>query len=116
MLRSTLLCAAAITIAASAFAHHGPGTFELGKTVSFKSAKLTKLEFLNPHGWLYFETTEADGKVMKHRCEMRSAHVLPRSGWSPELLKIGKKVDITASPDGADVASCYLQTIMFANG
>ena len=29
-----LLCAAAMAIAAPAFAHHGPGTFELGKTVS----------------------------------------------------------------------------------
>ena len=116
MLRSILLCAAAIAIAAPAFAHHGAGTFELGKTVSFTAAKLTKVELLNPHGWLYFETTEPDGKVMKHRCEMRSAHVLRRSGWSPELFKSGEKVDITASPDRADVASCYLQTIVFANG
>ena len=116
MLRSILLCAAAMAIAAPAFAHHGPGTFELAKTVSFTAAKLTKIELLNPHGWLYFETTEPDGKVMKHRCEMRSAHVLRRSGWSPELFKSGAKVDITASPDRADVASCYLQTIVFANG
>ena len=116
MLRSTMLCAVAIAIGAPAFAHHGAGTFELGKTVSYPAAKLTKVEFLNPHGWLYFETTEPDGKVQKHRCELRSAHVLRRSGWSPELFKAGEKVDITASPDRADVASCYLQTILFANG
>ena len=116
MLRSTMLFIAAVAIATPAFAHHGGGTFELNKTVSFPGAKLTKLEFLNPHGWLYFETTEPDGKVMKHRCEMRSAHVLRRSGWSAELFKSGAKVDITASPDRADVASCYLQTIVFENG
>jgi hypothetical protein len=115
MLRSTILFAAAIAFAVPVFAHHGAGTFELNKTVSYPGARLTKVEFLNPHGWLYFETTE-NGKVMKHRCELRSAHVLRRSGWSPELFKAGEKVDITASPDRADVASCYLQTIMFANG
>jgi len=115
MLRSTLLFIAAIAIAVPTFAHHGAGTFELNKTVSYPGARLTKVEFLNPHGWLYFETTE-NGKVMKHRCELRSAHVLRRSGWSPELFKSGEKVDITASPDRADVASCYLQTILFANG
>ena len=114
-MRATLLCAAAIVIAAPAFAHHGAGTFVLNQTVSYPGAKLTKVEFLNPHGWLYFETVK-DGKVMKHRCELRSAHTLRRSGWSPELFKSGEKVDITASPDRADVASCYLQTIMFANG
>ena len=116
MLRSTLSFAAAVAIAAPAFAHHGAGTFELGKTVSYPNSKLTKVEFLNPHGWLYFETTEPGGKVQKHRCELRSAHTLRRSGWSPELFKSGEKVDITASPDRADVASCYLQTIVFANG
>ena len=79
----SLFVAAALAIAAPAFAHHGAGTFELGKTVSYPKAKLTKVEFLNPHGWLYFETTE-NGKVMKHRCELRSAHTLRRSGWSPE--------------------------------
>ena len=116
MLRSTLLFVAVVAIATPVFAHHGAGTFQLNRTVSFPGAKLTKVEFLNPHGWLYFETTEPDGKVMKHRCELRSAHVLRRSGWSPELFKAGEKVDITASPDSADVASCYLQTILFANG
>jgi hypothetical protein len=116
MLRSTLLLTAALALAAPAFAHHGGGTFELNKTVSFTGARLTKIEFLNPHGWLYFETTEADGKVQKHRCEMRSAHVLRRSGWSPEIFKSGARVDITASPDRADVASCYLQTVLFADG
>jgi hypothetical protein len=52
MLRKTLLFAAAVAIATPAFAHHGSGTFDLSKTVSFPNAKLTKLEFLNPHGWL----------------------------------------------------------------
>jgi hypothetical protein len=115
MLRLTMLLAVAVALAVPASAHHGAGTFELSKTVSYPGARLTKVEFLNPHGWLYFETTE-NGKVLKHRCELRSAHVLRRSGWSPELFKSGEKVDITASPDRADVASCYLQTIVFANG
>src|SRR5215208_8286788 len=116
MRRAAAFVVVSLAMAASAAAHHGGGTFELNKTVNFTGAKLTKLEFLNPHGWLYFETTEADGRVQKHRCEMRSAHVLRRSGWSPELFKTGERVDITASPDRADVASCYLQTIVFANG
>jgi len=116
MLRAAAFVVVSLAVAASAAAHHGAGTFELGKTVSFPGAKLTKVEMLNPHSWLYFEVTGPDGKVSKYRCEMRSAHVLRRSGWSPELLPNGARVDITASPDRADVASCYLQTILFANG
>jgi hypothetical protein len=116
MIRAAVIVAVVVLLAAPTYAHHGGGTFELSKTVSFPNAKLTKLELINPHSWLYFETTEPDGKVQKHRCEMRSAHVLRRSGWTPDLFPSGARMDITASPDRADVASCYLQTILFSNG
>lgn len=98
------------------FAHHGGGSFELNKTVSFKGAKLTRIELINPHSWLYFDVTGKDGRPEHHRCEMRSMHVLRRSGWTPELFKPGQLMDIEASPDRADANSCYLQTILFANG
>jgi hypothetical protein len=116
-MRKTLLALiAASLLIAPAFAHHGPGTFELGKTVNYPDAKLTRVEFINPHSWLYFETTDAAGTVTKHRCEMRSAHVLRRSGWTTDLFRSGARMNLTASPDRADPASCYLQTIEFANG
>ena len=105
-----------IAIAAPVSAHHGFGTFELNKTVNFPGAVITQVEFINPHSWLYFETKDASGRVSKHRCEMRSAHVLRRSGWEAQIFRAGQRVDITASPDKADAASCYLQTIVFADG
>jgi len=115
----TRLAALVVTFTAltvPALAHHGPGTFELGKSVTFNNATLTRIEFINPHSWLYFETKESDGKIMKHRCEMRSAHTLRRSGWEATMFKSGEVVTIEASPDRADPASCYLQTVQFANG
>jgi hypothetical protein len=99
----------------SLLAHHGFGTFDLTRSVTY-TGKLTRLEFINPHSWLYFETTDANGKVMKHRCEMRSAHTLRRSGWSRELFPIGQQVTIEAAPDREDPASCYLNTIRFRDG
>jgi len=116
MSRSAAFVAVFMACAVPALAHHGAGTFELSKTVSFTGAKLTRVELFNPHGWLYFEVTDANGSVSKHRCEMRSAHTLRRSGWSKELLPVGQRVNITASPDRIDPNSCYLQTILFENG
>jgi hypothetical protein len=101
--------------AGAASAHHGPGTFELGKSVTY-TGKLTRIDFVNPHSWLYFEVADANGRVSKHRCEMRSAHTLRRSGWSKELFPINSKVTIEAAPDRADPNSCYLNTIRFENG
>jgi hypothetical protein len=116
MIRSAALAAVFIAVALPALAHHGPGTFELAKSVSYPNATITRIEFINPHSWLYFETKEPDGTILKHRCEMRSAHTLRRSGWDPSMFKAGQQASIDASPDRADVASCYLNTIKFANG
>lgn len=99
----------------AALAHHGGAEYDLGKTVEFK-AKLTKVDLINPHAWLYFDVAEKDGKVSHHRCEMRSVHVLRRSGWTKELFPVGQQITIEASPNRTDPASCYLQTILAADG
>src|SRR5262245_20998169 len=99
-----------------AFAHHGAGSFELSKSVTFAGAKLTRIDLINPHSWLYFDVMSADGRVEHHRCEMRSVHVLRRSGWTKDLFPVGQLITVEASPDRSDPTSCYLQTILFEDG
>jgi len=96
-------------------AHHGGGTFDLSKSVTY-TGKLTRVELVNPHSWLYFDVTDDAGKVSHHRCEMRSVHVLRRSGWSQELFQVGQRITVEAAPDKIDPNSCYLNTIKFDNG
>jgi Family of unknown function (DUF6152) len=115
MIRTGLIVACVAASAGSALAHHGFGTFDLSKSVTY-TGKLTRLEFINPHSWLYFEVTDAGGKVQKYRCEMRSAHTLRRSGWAAELFPMGQQVTIDANPDRNDPNSCYLNTIKFKDG
>ena len=43
-------------------------------------------------------------------------HVLRRSGWEKELFPVGQQITIEASPNRTDPASCYLQTILMADG
>jgi Family of unknown function (DUF6152) len=98
-----------------ALAHHGGNEYDLAKTVEFKG-KLTSVDLINPHAWLYFDVTETGGKATHHRCEMRSVHVLRRSGWTKNLFPVGQQITIEASPNRTDPASCYLQTLLMANG
>jgi hypothetical protein len=106
---------AAMLVCQLALAHHGGSEYDLGKTVAFKG-KLTRVDLINPHSWLYFDVVEPDGRISHHRCEMRSVHVLRRSGWSKELFPVGQQITIEASPNRTDPASCYLQTILTADG
>jgi Family of unknown function (DUF6152) len=98
-----------------ALAHHGGSEYALNQTVEFKG-KLTRVDLINPHSWLYFDVTDKDGQVSHHRCEMRSQHVLRRSGWTPDLFKVGQQITLEVSPNRTDPNSCYLQTILFADG
>lgn len=111
MRRTTLL----FLLPSLALAHHGGNEYDLKATVEFK-AKLTRVDMINPHAWLYFDVAEKDGSVSHHRCEMRSVHVLRRSGWTKEMFPIGQPVTIEASPNRTDPSSCYLQTILLADG
>ena len=107
--------AVAVALAPGATAHHGFGTFLMNKDVEI-TGTVTGLDFVNPHSWLYLDVTQPDGKVVAMRCEMRSATTLRRSGWTPELFKVGKKITITGSPDRDDPYSCYVSTVIFADG
>ena len=96
-------------------AHHGFGTFLMNEDVTI-TGTVTRLDFVNPHSWLHLDVTQPDGKVVAVRCEMRSATTLRRSGWSPDLFPVGKKITITGSPDRDDPYSCYVSTVIFDDG
>jgi hypothetical protein len=105
----------AALVAAPAAAHHGIGTFDTKREITISGA-VTGIDFVNPHAYLYLDATGADGKVAAWKCEMRSATTLRRSGWSPEMFKPGTAVTITGAPDRNNPTSCYLTTIVFADG
>ena len=107
--------AAALAVAVPAAAHHGFGNFDRNGEVSIEGT-VTGVDFVNPHSWLYLDVTGADGQRAAWRCEMRSATTLRRSGWAPEMFKPGEPVTITGAPDRNDPNSCYLNTIVFADG
>jgi hypothetical protein len=118
MLRMSLRLAAvsaAVIAAQAASAHHGFGNFDRSREVKLEGT-VTSIDFVNPHAYVYFEATNADGTKVAKRCEMRAATVLRRSGWSAEMFKPGEPITIEGAPDRFDVNSCYVHTVAFADG
>jgi hypothetical protein len=101
--------------AGAASAHHGFGNFDRSREVALEGT-ITGIDFVNPHAYVYFEATNADGTKTAKRCEMRAATVLRRSGWSAEMFKNGEPIKIEGAPDRFDVNSCYVHTVVFADG
>ena len=73
--------------------------------------KLTRLDFVNPHSYVYFDVVGADGKVVAMKCEMRSATTLRRSGWSPEMFVRGAAIKVTGNPHRDDPTACTVETL-----
>lgn len=113
--RTLIFAGAAVAASGAAWAHHGIANFDLNKDVEIAGA-VARLAFVNPHSWLYVDVTGSDGKVVQWQCEMRSATVLRRSGWSEAMFAPGTRLRITGSPDRHEPNTCYLGTVTFADG
>jgi hypothetical protein len=115
MIKYVLFIFGSFFLSASIFAHHGIRNFDHDSELRL-SGTITDLAFVNPHSWIYFDVTAEDGGVSNWRCEMRAATALRRSGWSPEIFTVGKRIEITASPERDGSNTCYMSTIVFEDG
>lgn len=97
MRRTGLLVAMAgmlLNPVSTALAHHAfSAEFDQSKPVKL-AGEISKLEWTNPHAWLFVDVKGADGKVVTWRFEMGAPNALLRAGWSREDIKPGTAVTI----------------------
>src|SRR5215471_14507646 len=95
-MKTKLAVAAGFLLAAviPMLAHHSfAAEFDDKKPVTLKGT-VTKLEWLNPHIWIYFDAKDDQGAVSKWQCEGGPPNSLTRQGWSKNSLKIGSEITI----------------------
>ena len=73
-------------------AHHSfDAEFGRDAPVTLKGV-VTKVEWMNPHTWLYIDVTDDNGAVTHWQCEGGSPNQLVRRGWKKDSLKPGDQV------------------------
>ena len=73
-------------------AHHSfAAEFDTTKPVTLNGS-VTKLEWGNPHIWVYLEVKDDQGSVQLWQCEGGAPNTLFRNGWSRNALKPGDQV------------------------
>ena len=93
--------------AAPLSAHHAfSAEFDASKPVKFEGT-VTKMQWTNPHVWLYVDVKKADGKVENWAFEAGTPNVLFRRGFTKNALLPGTKiiVDGYQSKDGTHRAN-----------
>ena len=92
-----LVAVAGILLSAAAplLAHHAfSAEFDQSKPIKM-SGQITKLEWTNPHAWLFVDVKGSDGKAVSWRFEMGAPNALLRAGWSRSDIKPGTAVTIS---------------------
>jgi DNA/RNA endonuclease YhcR with UshA esterase domain len=89
--------AALLLASAPAAAHHSfSAIFDAAKPVTL-TGTVTRIEWMNPHTWIYLDVKNDDGNVEAWAFEMGSPNRLMRYGWNQGSLPTGQTVTIKGS-------------------
>src|SRR5580698_1788764 len=76
------------------FAHHSfAAEFDVKQPITLKGT-VTKVEWTNPHVWIYIDVTTESGAVEHWQCENGAPNALARMGWTRHSLNAGDKITV----------------------
>ncbi len=116
-MKRILLIVAAVSLAvAPIWAHHSNAAqFDSAKRTTLKG-EITKVEWTNPHAYLYVNVKDTSGKTVLWSLEGFPPNTLLRTGWHQSDLKNGDQITFEGcvARDGSSLMLGY--EITLANG
>jgi len=111
-------CALGISLLAAlpVLAHHSfAAEYDTSKPITLKG-KFVKMDWVNPHSWVYFSVTDDSGKIAEWRAETPPPNGLYRSGWRKNMLKEGDEITVQGylAKDGDNLM--WSQSVTFPDG
>jgi hypothetical protein len=76
-------------------AHHAfTPEFDGSQTISLKGT-VSKMEWVNPHAWIYIDVKGPDGQIVNWALELGAPNALLRRGWTKDSIRAGSEVVVT---------------------
>jgi hypothetical protein len=89
------LCGALLALAAPpAAAHHAfSAEYDIDKPITLKG-KVSKVEWINPHGWVYVDVPDDKGATKTWAVEFGGPNTLLRRGFRKTDIPVGAEVEV----------------------
>jgi hypothetical protein len=92
LIAAGLVIAGMLMGVSTAMAHHSfAAEFDSKKPIKLEGI-VTKVDWTNPHVWIYFNVKDEAGKTTNWGAEMGPPHGLQGSGWRRDTLQIGTPI------------------------
>lgn len=114
---TALVAAVGLTLlgGAPAAAHHSfDAEYDSNRPVTV-TGFVTKLDWINPHAYVYIDSKDASGAVRSYKIEMGPPYALVRGGWKRDTVKVGDAVTVVGAAlakDGSHAAGSMQTTSM----
>jgi hypothetical protein len=106
----------AVLMAAQLSAHHSfAAEFDANKPV-IVTGTVTKIEWANPHIWLYFDVTDERAGSQAWQCEGGAPNTLTRNGWSRDSLKPMQQVTVSGWLAKDGTRTCNMRSVKLPDG
>lgn len=90
----TAVGALLMSAALPAAAHHSfAAEFDVSRPIRLTGV-VQRMEFSNPHSWIYLEVTTDDGEVQEWAVEGAAPNALLRRGWNRNSLPAGTEINV----------------------
>lgn len=103
-----------------ALAHHSFEAEFDGDKVATVTGVVTKIDWSNPHAWVYMNIKDDSGATKTFAVELGPPYALVRNGWKRDTVKIGDTVTVQGAAmakDGSSRAGSLPTTrMMLASG
>jgi len=94
VLGSSLVLSLLMLTVTPAKAHHSfDAEYDSTKIATFTGV-VTKLDWQNPHAYLYVNTKDESGAIKPLRFELGPPYALIRGGWKKDTVKIGDTITV----------------------
>jgi hypothetical protein len=116
LVSSIVVAAASLLATAPARSHHAfAAEFDINRPLKLNGT-VTKIEWTNPHAWLFIDAKDADGTVQSWAIELVGINDLLRLGWGRDRVKTGDVVDVDGfgARNGTNTANAV--SVRLANG